>query len=183
MRTETDWEEIRRRLPERSEPGRSLREARVKSELRRLLDAHLGSTRLRVLSVEGDIPYGVNSIDVLMDAPHLAYGAQPWRPESVVRRRLLPIRIELPLTHPDRANPPRLILLDHSVYHPAALGPGLCWAELWDPTMLLTDVLREVAAMLRFERPVELQRPLNPQAARWLADGHPGFDLPLRDEG
>jgi len=172
---------------------------RRKNELRDLLDEHLSGGVVQLLRFEGTPPYGVFGYDVLLATPYLVCSALPKiapGPEALLRalsqglepnslrvERLLPVRVLLPPTHPDRANPPGLFLLEHRVYHPSVLGPAICWAERFHPCMFLADVLRQVAALLRFELEADLHSALNTQAATWFASGHEGVDAPLALDG
>ena len=195
--TPTELQRIRDLLPARAAAQMDLANVRRKNELRDLLDAHLSGSRIQIVRLGGaPSAYGVGAYDVILAAPHLIYTCfGPEQPHmriiedlkkdaldlrSLKTERLLPVRIELPETPPDRANPPRVKLLDHRVFHPSVLGPFACWADRWKPTTFIVEILTEIAALLSFERVADLQSPLNPQAAKWMADGHPGFELPLR---
>ena len=191
-----DFRQLLESLPARAEPGRSLHEARLKNELRAMLEAHEADGPIQMLRITGEAPYAVTGYDVMLSTPHLLYQCfARWLPapgvlalmmagklsaESLALGRLLPLRVELGPTHPDRAHEPNITVLDHRVCHPAVLGPALCYAERWDPTQLVAELLQEIAALLRFERAADLARPLNKQAGAWFAGGHKGFDLPLR---
>jgi hypothetical protein len=194
----TDFQELRTLLPARAEADVDLHRARLKNELREMIEAHRAQQHVHLLRIAGRPPWAVRGYDVILDTAHLVYTSFPrWLPggevlrhvlrrqiaaDCVAQRRGLPVRVELSPGHPDRNRPPIITLLDHRVVHPAVLGPAICYADAWDPTMFLPRVLAEVAALLRFERAADLQRPLNPQAARWVSQGHPGFELPIAQE-
>lgn len=191
-----DFAEIHARLPKFAGRNMDLHAVRRKNEMRKLLEAHLAGSAIQITRMEGDSPYGVSKYYLMLDVPHLVYTSfKPLTPDIVVfelmrsgrlsvdsvsQERLLPVSIELPNTHPDRANPPKVRLLDHRVFHPSVFSSALCATERWKPTTFLVDMLAEIAALLRFEREANLKEPLNPLAAKWFEEGHRGFDLPLR---
>ena len=191
-----DYESLRASLPEIADQEVDLHGVRLKNELARLLDAHLSGVGVKLLRAVGQPPYGVTAYDVLLNTSFLAYTCfERWLSGPEILRRvltgqadattvavghLLPLRITFAQSHPDRANAPAITVLDHRVFHSAVLGPAICYAERWDPTLFVADLLEQIGALLRFELSSDLDHPLNPQAAGWMASGHPGFEIPLR---
>lgn len=191
-----DYEGLRATLPEIADREIDLHGVRLKNEFARLLDAHISGAGVQLLRADGHPPYGMTVYDVLLNTSFLAYTCFPrWLPGPEVIRlvltgqadaanlevgHLLPLRITLPPTYPEKAGPPAITMLDHRVFHSAVLGPAICYAERWEPTIFVADLLEQIGALLRFELPSDLDHPLNPQAAAWMASGHPGFEIPLR---
>lgn len=86
------------------------------------------------------------------------------------------ILITLPAAYP-RGKPYSTMLTP--VFHPnfgQNVGDEICIGDYWTPSQTLVDIVVKIGEMLQF-REYNIRSPLNPEAARWVAENESIFPI------
>ena len=112
------------------------------------------------------------------DKYRIVYRVPSLRLDAANRPVIMPTTvgdIELPSGYP-KVPPIAKTILDDVVFHPNFSPQKICLPDHWSPARQLVDIIKEIAAMLQWQR-CNINSPLNAAAAEW-SQSHPG-DIPL----
>lgn len=124
-------------------------------DLRRTFD---GEERVEIRAI-GTAPFSKYLIVFKMPSLRLNSQGQPIKVEQTV------VELTLPAGYP-RVPPIAKTVAGDIVFHPNFNASKICLMDEWSPSVQLADLVREIAAMLQWQK-YNIRSPLNAEAAEW----------------
>lgn len=134
------------------------RARRLESEYRELRSAFDADDNVEIVAMG---PAPSDKYRIIFKVPSLRLDAAN-RPVKVM---VTIVDIELPQGYP-RVPPIAKTILDDNVFHPNFSQQKICLQDHWAPARQLVDTIKEISAMLQWQK-FNIASPLNAAAAEW----------------
>lgn len=136
----------------------SVRDKRLENDYRALRATFEADDHVEIRAI-GQAPFDKYMVVYKVPSLRLNSANQPMRVEATV------VEITLPQDYPKMPPSARTVAGD-VVFHPNFNASKICLAQSWSPSFQLADLVREIGAMLTWEK-FNIKDSLNATAAEW----------------